>query len=612
MEERAHSTFVRCSAALVILTLAAGSALYLSFLAALVSFGPVFRILWVLHVLLQLAAVGASLALVGIWARALGRVSALYVASAAILFGGALVQGLLPIVSRDALIYHLAVPKLWLAAGSIVEIGWHEWSHFPLLLSVGYAGFLDFGLERFAAWYHGGFLLLVGAAAAAFVYYKYVQPELALFTWTVTLTVPVVMKVASEPMADLAAATYFGLAVLLFFVWGEQRGKTYLLAAVGGSLGLACSMKYNSLLGAVLWALAAGLFLARWGYSTRRIVTAIGVVAGVAFLVWLPWPLKNAVHTGNPVYPFLGGVFGGAGGTPFVGELSPIAYRMQGYGEGPFDWLLLPVRMLVSGVDGNPRAFDGIGSPVLLIALAAFLARGHDGKRPAWLIAAAIAWVGYIYSSIALFHALIRYQILFAAVGATLVAAGADAIVIKAGEDKRARILRGLAAFHLLLAAWYLSGVLMRSQALWYFSHGETDEEYLSRNLSELRAVKLVRAHIPRDAVVYLLYTGNRYYYYDREVRGRYFSHEPIVTALRRRNAPEEIVTELASLGVTHLAIHNRLLRKALEEALSDGERTTWTRFVKEKLSLVAEDEGISLWKLEGRDPAVSRSEPSA
>ena len=47
-----------------------------------------------------------------------------------------------PITARDALVHHLAVPRLWLAAGHVYEIAWHDWSYYPMLLN-GVYGFVE-------------------------------------------------------------------------------------------------------------------------------------------------------------------------------------------------------------------------------------------------------------------------------------------------------------------------------------------------------------------------------------------------------------------------------------------------------------------------------------
>jgi len=45
---------------------------------------------------------------------------------------------LTPPISRDALIHHLAIPKLWLLHGGFYEIPWADFSYFPMNIDLLY------------------------------------------------------------------------------------------------------------------------------------------------------------------------------------------------------------------------------------------------------------------------------------------------------------------------------------------------------------------------------------------------------------------------------------------------------------------------------------------
>lgn len=103
---------------------------------------------------------------------------------------------------------------------------------------------------------------------------------------------------------DLALETTGGAAG----AWPGLERKAPLaqwLALAGALAGASAAVKYHGLffLGA---ALLVGAHLA-W---RRRRPAALAVMTLVAVLVACPWYLRNAVVTGNPVFPFLSGVFG--------------------------------------------------------------------------------------------------------------------------------------------------------------------------------------------------------------------------------------------------------------------------------------------------------------
>ncbi len=52
---------------------------------------------------------------------------------------------LTPPISRDALIHHLAIPKLWLLHGGVYEIPWAVYSYYPMNINILYLIPLYFG-----------------------------------------------------------------------------------------------------------------------------------------------------------------------------------------------------------------------------------------------------------------------------------------------------------------------------------------------------------------------------------------------------------------------------------------------------------------------------------
>ena len=218
----------------------------------------------------------------------------------------ALAHTLTPPTAADALMYHLAVPELYLKSHRIYYIpfilhaNWPQGAemHFMAGLSLGGADFarmMNFGFIVLAALAAGGaaqrFSGNRGGAAAAVVFlsmplasihfhYVNVEPLLAVYT---------VLAVALLPKGDEQHAVR--RAVLCGFFCG---------AAVGVKLS-----------GGILAALAMVLLLFRLRKSEhrRRAFTAFLLAAMVPAL---PWLIRSWVWTGNPVWPFMYSLIGGA------------------------------------------------------------------------------------------------------------------------------------------------------------------------------------------------------------------------------------------------------------------------------------------------------------
>ena len=68
-------------------------------------------------------------------------------------------MGSVPPVSRDALTHHLAVPKLWIEKGGLVEIPSIPFSYYPMNLDLLYAIPLYFGNDIITKYIHFSFAL---------------------------------------------------------------------------------------------------------------------------------------------------------------------------------------------------------------------------------------------------------------------------------------------------------------------------------------------------------------------------------------------------------------------------------------------------------------------
>lgn len=585
----------------------AGVASALLFPIALMGFAqPAFRLVWWLHILLQLGAL--LLAVCSLWrlARASTPWSFCYLGLMLIVLAYTAVEAHTPITARDALIYHLAVPKLWLSHGSIVELSWHEWSYFPLLTSLGYLGLLLYGWEALTPFYHLSFLVLTAALSASFVYHYKRNASLGLLAALFCLSLPLSMKLAAQPMADHSAAFYFAGTVFVLILWLEQPEHRPLALLAGVLSGLALSTKYSATLGVVV--LSALLFWCalRRAIGVRTILSSLLIFSVAALVVYAPWPLRNSFWVGNPVHPFLGGLFGSYEGMPFFGKLTPIEYRFAAYQESLAEVLLLPLRMIFRGEDGNPQQFAGVLSPLVLLAFVPLVELRKKETDTPWLGFLLSLVVLYYIVSVLLFYALVRYQLLLLGVYAVLVACGVASVterMPKGGARSMSLIIALAMGF---VAAWYANGRLETTDALEYAGGSADKATYLGKHLSEYRSARWVNEQLPEDARVLLIFTGNRFYYYQREIRGSYFSAAPLLNVLSAEayqsesaeGLSERLYRQLKQRGITHLAIHNRHTADVLNNALNDAQKKAWTFFQKNRLRHLGNVGSVSMWEL--------------
>jgi hypothetical protein len=280
---------------------------------------------------------------------------------------------LTPVISRDALIHHMALPKLWLEHGIWSIDTYRPYAFNPANLQVLYYLALVCHLEFLPKLIHYGFLLMTGGLIYRYVRQYEIRPYLASLAFILTITIPINQRLASEVYVDLGLLFFSSLSLIYFLKWknsGFQRAAYFYIAAIGS--GLALGTKYN---GFIPFVAVACLVLFTYARHSRDNVKSLRYGAqfcGIAFLLASPWFIRNALVTGgNPFYPLFTSIFPDQ--LDIVQPLFPIVESKIVYralsGESGLDILLIPLRFFYDGEDHNFLRFDGKLNPIMLILL---------------------------------------------------------------------------------------------------------------------------------------------------------------------------------------------------------------------------------------------------
>jgi len=294
-------------------------------------------------------------------------------------FAGALA----PETEYDALWYHLWLPRQWLLHGTAFDTVHEYVALYPLTWELVFGAGLTAGGPVAAKLLHFWCLPLLALTAWQMTrrFFPAVSPWL---TAAVTVTVPTVLWEASTAYIDLALALYVGLALYALMAWRDDGVKTWFwLAAL--CLGLGAAVKHLGLVAVVL--AAAALVLAPrdgslgwattrgWGRSRishgraswlRRLLPPALLVA-TALLVAAPWYVRAWQAAGNPVFPELFEIFGGAPALRWdaVTESGLDGFKSRfGVSRTPMELALLPWTVTMEGA-----RFGGSLGPVFLALL---------------------------------------------------------------------------------------------------------------------------------------------------------------------------------------------------------------------------------------------------
>jgi hypothetical protein len=243
---------------------------------------------FVLHICLNILAAGYS---IRYFLKIVGRsgLQGFFYGGLLILFFSVCsVQSILPITAKDALIHHLYLPKVWLESGYILETPWHSWSYYPQLIQLGYAGLINLGIGHLAAFYHFSFLLPLAAVSAFFISSHFESKRLGIWAFLITLSMPMFIRLAGEPLVDIPLALYCSIALALLIESCESRFAGQRILGAGVALGLALSTKYNGFLAVAIILATLPLYCARMHIKSGAIIR-MGIFLFLLIVALMSW-----------------------------------------------------------------------------------------------------------------------------------------------------------------------------------------------------------------------------------------------------------------------------------------------------------------------------------
>ncbi len=133
-----------------------------------------------------------------------------------------------------------------------------------------------------------------------------------------------------------------------------------------------------------------------------------------------------------------------------------------------------------------------------------------------------------------------------------------------------------------------------------YLNGTLTRDEYIEKFRREYPAMRYINENLPQDARILFFYLGNRGYYCDRDYL---FDMQKGVSTfweiVKRTNSPEEVLTELKKMGVTHLLIRYDIFDRWVKNDFEDRERTIVSQFFKKYVKSLYFKWGYGISRLE-------------
>ncbi|MBU3950592.1 MAG: glycosyltransferase family 39 protein, partial [Proteobacteria bacterium] len=284
---------------------------------------------------------------------------------------------LVPPISRDALVHHLAIPKIYISQTRIIELPCMIYSYFPMNLEILFGIALYLGSDIAPKFIHFFF----GILTSVFIF-NYLTARLdrvyALFGVLLFFTIPIIIKLCITAYVDLGLVFFSTAALFALFKWRDSKFNYRHLLISGFFCGMAMGTKYNGFITFILLIFSIFyLFFKDPGKKKGVSRLLIGLMLFVlsAAAVYSPWGVRNYIWTGNPVYPLYNSAFNINSENTCINSLelkngenqnlSPLEYRRLIDHESWWEILLIPVRIFFEGKDNDFKYFDGKLTPVL-------------------------------------------------------------------------------------------------------------------------------------------------------------------------------------------------------------------------------------------------------
>ena len=469
----------------------------------------------------------------------------------------------------DSLAYHLADPKLYLAAHRIYYLPWESHSNFAFTAEMWYLfALMQRGTEQgvpLAKLFH--YSCGVGACLAIYAFgARHVSRKVGVVAALLTASTPLVLWEAGTAYADLAPM-FFTTLTLLAVGTGVQSGRWGWLVVGAVLMGLTLSTKATSL--TTLALLAGGLLLWRLRSKQQPWPRAVASVAAwclIVLAVGSPWYVKSAIYTGNPIYPFYSKIFPSRYWNADLGASYDASNANFGVGKtlsevhSPTAAILAPWNLTLYLVPGHPppgpgfRPFNDFQSPLaalspLLLAALFFPAfiRGVPGSMKALGL--------YGLCSLTLWFVTVQYARYLLPTLPVLCLLSAWVLVQVWEERWLSRYaLAALSACSLAFTLLVGAELIFREAPVVFGQQSRA--EFITHGFSAFPAMQYINRALPPNTKI-IFYNAPLGFYCDRAYLWGDPQHSTYVPYDSFRTA-EDYRAFLAKIGVTHILI-NRL-----------------------------------------------------
>lgn len=519
-----------------------------------------------------------------------------------------------PPIARDALIHHLAIPKLWLQKGAFYEIKWADFSYFPMNIDLLYLIPLYFKKDFLANFIHMGFSM--GTALLIYYYLKSrIGKTAGLLGILIFLSTPIVVRLSTQAYVDLGLVFFTTAAIFSFIRYrdGEFKEFKWLLLS-SAAMGLALGTKYNALIAWFFISLAIVFICSRDTNNQGKAILTGAIFFIISLFFFSPWLIKNTLLTGNPLYPLFKNIFdtstGAAGGnsSDFIGFFT---MREMLYGENFWETLLIPLRIFFQGQDNSTRYFDGVLNPVLIIFSPWALmnkAFYRDKLLFVFFTIFFILTVFFLEQKAFSMEQMTRYILpvipflsILTVMGLINITEWIMKLPVRQSNLFAAIVLClfiGIMGKNVI----YVKNYYHNFSPMNYISGKESRDEFITRHNGSYPAIKYINTNTPENARIRLILLAGRGYYLDRiyEEASNY-GMDDIRGLAANVHDSASFQAYLHSLSCDYLLVRINLFDQFVQNNYSPDIRKLLNMHMKKSLDTLYNENGYAVYKINTR-----------
>lgn len=490
-----------------------------------------------------------------------------------------LVAALAPPVFYDSLVYHLALPDLYLLNSRLIPTPHNIYSGVPLNTEMLYAAGLALGGEKLATAIPWG-LSIATAISIILCGRRYVSTKAGLLAALLFYSCPMVSGQVWFSLVELNWCFLAFLTVFATMIHLEETDHSWKRSAFIGLLaGITAGTKYNAIV--ILPAIAL-IILARRKQSADHNFpnpfVEITIITSISLLLVSPWLARNWAWHGNPLFPFF------STSVDWRGLLRDAQARS----------ILDLVNKPGSAIDmfrslWSPEwaggAINEIGSPLLFFSSCLLFLRANDNRVQGFCIAALTGWFFWASSS--------RLPRFFLATIPFL----AILISIAATSERHSPLVRKLLSIGIIIFCginflkistyWYQAGswsvVLGKESTSDYLQAGQPG--YFTPYFA---AAEFANHQLPEASKIIFLMESRGYFFKRNYSATSYFAENPLIRLANDASSPEEIRNSLRADGFTHLFVNRaEFFRREAPSPFSPRGSEIFDGFVKRHLKMI-------------------------